>query len=553
MRRSIWVTVVLLCLAPAIGAGRTDSRVIHFPPDRSIGMLYVQDWDSLETSSYSDWEPLCEAAGDVTVPAGKALRLDWSKEVGDDLSALSVLASDDLQEFGLADIQIADDQLRHIVHLTGLQELDLSETNILGTGLKYLAKLDSLKKLWLANTHVGDRELAYLLELPCLEGLGLRDTPTTDAGMVVVGKITSLEVLSLSAGVGDEGLEQLKGLKKLRWLSTGDRGVTDKGLEYLAGLTNLEYLGLEGAQVSDAGLVYLRNMSKLKKLRLYGTPVTEKGFVHLESLKNLEELYVLYGVTETGLTTLSKLASLKNITVDGDSLGKEGLKLLSKFKSLEHVYIDNTEKMDLIVKELVSLRGLKELTIGTGLTDEGIVGLRNMHSLQVLTIGPSQITGKGISVLAQLPSLHTLMLHKATLASEDDWAALGKLSALQTLSLRYLRSEVTDAHIAHLTGLQSLKELSIDAVIFKDRKAFISMDVTDIGLGYISKLKSLERLSLRGAKITDEGLQQLSELRGLKWISLQGCNVNEQSLQRLKKKLPALRWFLYNFPDSQGD
>jgi len=81
----------------------------------------------------------------------------------------------------------------------------------------------------------------------------------------------------------------------------------------------------------------------------------------------------------------------------------------------------------------------------------------------------------------------------------------------------------------------------------------MSMDVTDEGLKYISELKSLEQLSLCGAKITDEGLQQLSKIPGLKWISLQGCNVTEQSLLRLKKKLPALRWFLYNFPDSQGD
>jgi hypothetical protein len=79
------------------------------------------------------------------------------------------------------------------------------------------------------------------------------------------------------------------------------------------------------------------------------------------------------------------------------------------------------------------------------------------------------------------------------------------------------------------------------------------MNVTDKGLHYISKLKSLEQLNLRGAKITDEGLQQLSKINGLKWISLQGCNVPEQSLQRLKKKLPALRWYLYNFPDSQED
>jgi Leucine-rich repeat (LRR) protein len=535
---------MLLCIANCAGARQADSQIIHFPSDRSMGMLYILDVNKLDKSSDDGWEPLCEATGDVMVPAGEKVRLNLSKEAGNDLSPLSALQPDDLAIFFCQGVEIADDQLRHISHLTGLEKIDFQDTNILGTGLKYLYELKSLKKLWLSGTHIGDNELSCLLNFPVLKGLGLRDTPTTDAGMVHLGKITSLEVLSLSAGVGDEGLAQLKGLKNLRWLSTGDRGVTDKGLACLAGLINLEYLGLEGAQVTDAGLVYLKNMSKLKKLRLYGTLVTEKGFVHLEGLQNLENLQVLFGVTETGLKTLSKLPSLKSITVDGDSLSEKGIALLSKFKSLEHVYIDNTDKMDAIVKETANVRGLKELTIGTGLTDEGLVELKNMRFLEVLTIGPSRITGKGISVLAQLPSLHALALDQARLDSEDDWAAIGRLTALQSLSLRCTRSEVTDAYIAHLTGLKSLRDLSIDAIIFKDRKAFPSMGITDKGLEYISKLKSLESLSLRGAKITDEGLQKLSEIPRLKWLDLQGCNVTEQGLKRLKKKLPALSWYL---------
>lgn len=179
--------------------------------------------------------------------------------------------------------------------------------------------------------------------------------------------------------------------------------------------------------------------------------------------------------------------------------------------------------------------------------------LKQIKSLQDLDIETAKITSRGIATLSELPSLQALKLARVKLSSEKEWEALGRISTLQRLNLRAIRSKVTDDHIAHLTGLQSLKELSIDAIIFKDRKAFMSMDVTDEGLKYISELKSLEQLSLCGAKITDEGLQQLSKIPGLKWISLQGCNVTEQSLLRLKKKLPALRWFLYNFPDSQGD
>jgi hypothetical protein len=200
--------------------------------------------------------------------------------------------------------------------------------------------------------------------------------------------------------------------------------------------------------------------------------------------------------------------------------------------------------MDAIVGQLINLSHLKALTLGTGLTDEGLTQLKNMLSLQELTIGPSHITGKGIAALSELSSLKALCLHQMKLTSEDEWAAFGKLSSLQCLTLMHIRSEVTDAHIAHLSGLQSLRDLSIDAVIIRDQNAIASLDITDKGLTHLAKLKSLENLRLTGAKITDEGLQQLSEIPTLRWLDLQGCKVTEQGLQRLKKKLPALQWYL---------
>lgn len=539
----IGTSLVALCSGRVVFA-ESQSRVVHFPTDRSMGMLYVLDANRVDKSSYDDWEPLCEATGEVTVPAGKVLRLDLSKVRSTNLSPLSALEPNDLQMLFCYGVEMLDEQLQYISHLTGLQELYLRDTGILGTGLKYFAKLNSLKRLRVDNTHVGDNELAYLSGLPSLQSLNLWMTPTTDAGMVHVGKITSLKELVLGRGVGDEGLSHLKNLVNLRWLSVGNQSISDEGLSHLAALTQMETLYLRDTQVSDAGLVYLKNMAKLKTLSLIGTRVTEKGLVHLQGLEKLENLELLFSVNETGLMALSKLPLLKNITVDGDSLGEEGLSLLSKFKSLEHVYIDNTDKMDAIVKELVNLYGLKELTLGTGLTDKGLVKLKDMKSLQALTIGPSQITGRGIAALAAIPSLQVLQLNQATLESKDDWAALGKLSTLQRLSLRHTRSEVTDTHVAHLAGLQTLKSLSIDAIVIKDRKAISSLDVTDKGLGYLSKLKSLERLILRGAKITDEGIQQLAELPALRWLDVQGCKVTKKGLERLKKKLPALHWYL---------
>ena len=125
---------MLISIATSTGAEGVDIRIIHFPTDQSMGMLYILDSNKMDTSSYDDWQPLCETTGDVTVPAGKALRLDLDKDAGDDLSHLSLLEPDDLAMLFCYRVEIPDDQLQHISHLTGIQELYMSNTGILGLG-----------------------------------------------------------------------------------------------------------------------------------------------------------------------------------------------------------------------------------------------------------------------------------------------------------------------------------------------------------------------------------------------------------------------------------
>ena len=191
-----------------------QERVVHFPKDKSIGMLLILDMNDVDTSSYDDWQPLCEATGDVKVPQGKALRLDLDKNGGNNLSALSKLEPDDLVMLFCRGVEIQDEQFKFISNLTSLREIYLREAHILGTGFKYLKGLKSLKSLNLSSTDVGDNELAYLTDLPSLEYLNLHNTPTNDEGMVHIAKIKSLKELALSPGIGDEGLSYLKYLSR---------------------------------------------------------------------------------------------------------------------------------------------------------------------------------------------------------------------------------------------------------------------------------------------------------------------------------------------------
>jgi hypothetical protein len=521
-------------------------HVIQFPEDKSMGILYILDSDNVDTSSYEDWQMHCEAVGHVTVPAGKVLRLDISKKAGKDLSPLSKLRPDDLMMLFCNDVEIPDDELRHISHLTGLQELYMDNTGILGTGLKYLATLTSLKKLRFTYTHIGDNELAYLSDLPSLKSLILNDNPINDAGMIHIGKITSLEELSLPDGIGDEGTYHLRNLTSLRYFNAGSQ-TSNEGLKHLANMTQMETLSLRETLITNEGLVHLKKMTKLRTLFLYQRypislyqryRISEKGFIHLEGLQNLEKLFYTGSVTNTGLKYLSKLPSLKNIRIEGDTITPEGLAMLSNMKSLEHLDVDDSAKMDVIVDKLTTLSKIKSLILGWGLTDNGLVRLKSMRSLQELNIRGAKVTSRGITALTELPSLSSLKFSDMKLPSQEEWNALGKLASLNHLTLR-LDSKVTDTHIAHLSGLQSLRELYIIGV--REQNAMVSMEITDQGLEHISKLKKLKSLRLWRFKISDEGLKHLEKLDELTWLDLQSCEVSEEGLRRLKKKVPALR------------
>jgi len=548
MRLSRWITVVLLYIMVCAVTGQADSHIIHFPSDRSMGTLYVLDLDKREKRHYSDFKLLCEATGDVTVPAGKTLRLNLSKEGAEDLSPMSVIRPDDLSMLYCYRVEIADDQLKHISHLTGLKEIDLQGTNILGTGLRYLTKLKSLQGLNLKNTHVGDNELAYLSDLPSLKSLFLWGTPTNDAGMVHVGKITSLKVLLLSRGVGDEGLSHLQSLTSLQHLCVYDPSITDKGLSYLAGMTQMESLHIAETQITNDGLLHLKQMKNLKSLYLWHTRVTEEGLVYLKDLTNLEQIRLSFPLTEVGLVHLSGLVSLKHVRLDESSITPKGLDILSKMKSLEDVIIDykihdGSYNTDAVVKKLARSLRLKSLSICEGLTDEGLIYLKKMRSLEKLDIFRLQVTSKGIAELSELPCLIELSLIEPTLTSEE-WAALGKLSSLECLYLNWIQSRFTDEDIAHLSGLSHLRRLIISPQVF-DEDERISAGITDKTLMHIFQLKALESLDLAGMKITNNELQHLAGLSALKHISFERCEVSEQDLQRLKKKLPALSWVIY--------
>jgi len=292
-----------------------NSRVVNFPVDGSIGKLTLTRLTSMPphgflvpSSEVRQWETVGEAAGTVTVPAGRALCLTVGEHVSGDLVTLENLGGDDLQVInlwhvsslteagaarlgklrGLRELILRDTQvdllLRHLTGLTKLQGLDIepassSKSAISDKGLMHLADLSGLKWLSLKLNLIRDAVIAGLEGVKSLEFLNLRGTLISHAGLRYLG-----------------GLQQLKGLDVsgnwivMRGMSDIPSLITDDGLAQLSQLTRLEQLDLSVTDITDAGLVHLTALTKLKYLGLAYTKIQGPGLASLSALKELRIL-----------------------------------------------------------------------------------------------------------------------------------------------------------------------------------------------------------------------------------------------------------------------
>jgi Leucine-rich repeat (LRR) protein len=103
-----------------------------------------------------------------------------------------------------------------------------------------------------------------------------------------------------------------------------------------------------------------------------------------------------------------------------------------------------------------------------------------------------------------------------------DLEYLTRLPSLQTLSLP--RSNVTDADLAHVAKLGGLRRLRLGET-----------NVSDEGLERVAELGSLQTLDLPETRITDVGLEILAKLRSLQTLDLRGTKISDPALEHLAK------------------
>jgi len=548
-----------------------QARVVHFPKDRSLGKLEIQDDNVVRELTYwfhwtgikgPQWEYLGQAQGDVRVPAGKRLSLIVNKAAWRDLPALSKLRPDDLYRLYLPAILTdrvkPDDKcMPHIAHLTGLRDLALDRTDITDKGLKYITNLSSLEYLGVPY-RVTDKGMSHIAALTSLKGIYFLEggRGITNAGLRHLAKLTSLEEVYLRGErMGDAGLAHLRDLPRLKYLCLYDSGFTDKGmvhvkdipslrilsfheslpritdagLAHISDMPNLELLCLHGIKdITDEGIAHLTKMRSLRKLEIGSSQVTDKGLAYLSQIKTLEHLDLpqdQHGITDTGLSYLGTLPNLRHLAITrihfiDPKMNKEyytdkGLAELAKCRLLEELNIGSPGITDEGMRHVAKLTNLKKLMLFgcENVTNEGLAHLTTLKSLRHLYITDSKITIGGLSHLNKIPALFKLDLHDI----EQDHAGLNisGLTNLEELGLT-LKIERVDRE-NNLLITQKFRNIDLVCLAQLKRLRWLQgiNNVSDTGLEKLSGLTNMERFSFAATGLTDDGLKCLANMKNL--------------------------------------
>jgi len=562
-----WCLLIVCLLVAGAQAG---TRVLHFPRDRYMGSLYIEDpclgspykelgrdlslpygLSPRGLTLAGDWDYVGRAQGDAAVPAGRNVRLvvrlghrredagrlaalpprqqkfdildRWPQgPLG--LSGLSALEPNDLYclyVWNLVRRADADEcVLKPIRHLTGLQVLTLHTTGVTDKGLEYLRDLRSL------------RALEFSVEMSI-----------TGAGLAVLKDLPHLEYLDLGAGVTDAGLKELGQLTKLRWLRIHTGRIWGPGLAELARSPRLEGLCFLGNDdLSDQHMRYLEGLTQLKSLTFWGVAdrLSDAGMASIGKLRNLEELYFIGwsapSFSLAGITPWKDLKKLRKLDFGLGWVGPPGV-----------VYGDDVARQLAQMSSLESIKGVAYLSADGLKTLATLPNLKCLHvSLKDRRQGYEGPTG--VAHLAKLRSLEDLAFMGGESLSDDDAAQFESLPNLRNLFIA--DSNMTERGMASLGRLRHLEHLTIGGHGFLTKQALnelkdltnlqtldVSMlsltkppiDETPLNLSLLRKLKTLE---LQGVDLQDADLASLAGLADLEWLMIDG-SFTENGLRHL--------------------
>jgi Leucine-rich repeat (LRR) protein len=216
---------------------------------------------------------------------------------------------------------------------------------------------------------------------------------------------------------------------------------------------------------------------------------------------------------------------LEDLTLETcEFITDSAISYLRSNRALRKLVLRGTDITDVALPYFAEMTNLRSLDIShTMLNDVGIESLPALSQLEELDLGGTRISGINLNFLKLLPKLRKLGFNGIQRRNAG---------ACWTPTL-------TDLDLEPLSMLAGLEDLNLGigtslgrtgvAVGGGNCRVTGGIQITDLGLAKLARLKNLRRLDVSGAKVSAEGLKHLQTLPKLERLSLWHCKSLDDS------------------------
>lgn len=271
---------------------------------------------------------------------------------------------------------------------------------------------------------------------------------------------------------------------------------------------------LERTWSTDNDIDFIAELKTLRKLDLSFTYVTDKGIKKLQALQQLQDLTLDTAefLTDASMAHLRANRALRRLVVRGVDITDAGMPYVGEMTGLRYLDISYTM-----------------------LGDVGLEHLPNLSELEHLKIGATLITGLNLNFLKLLPKLKTLSLRGVQRRNAGAcWTP-----------------NVTDLDLETISLLAGLEELDLGVGIKLGMggqpaapgggncRLTGGLQISDLGVAKLARLKNLKRLNISGARLSPEGVRALQSLP-LERLSLWASHSLDDATADVLAGMPAL-------------
>jgi Leucine-rich repeat (LRR) protein len=396
--------------------------------------------------------------------------------------------------------------------------------------------------------------IAALKDFTGIRSLNLSSSPIRSGLFDAIRGMKDLEVLHMPSGLVDNELAVVAGmprLRELRVVAVGyGPGVTDDGVKALRDLKEMRKLKLWSNKLTDTGLKHIAGLTKLTELELVDTKISDASMPLLATFTDLERLDLTFTkVTPDGLRQLKSLKKLKELRPGAGS--KEEIAATFTELGLKH----------LLPKEPDGKQP-PQSTMGVELDDiavlqanwSGIEVSRNFLSIDGSS--PGKLVGgyfgdREMEIVARVRGMKSFALSRAPNVTEKGISRLKECKELSDIRLdgRPLNKSIL-TELAALPALKVLEGVSVDAADIPLLKSFKALEelrlsdnskLTDESLADYEKAGKIDCLIVRVDFEEQSRLNYLRPLPVAPGISFQRTKVTDKGIAMLARH-PKIEW-----------